>query len=513
MAGLRCADVLTQNGVKVTILEGRDRIGGRVHQSNHLGHSVDLGPNWIHGTDHNPIMDLAIETNTATHSWGERQSMFDKRGSPIDEKRTGMYSELAWGIIAKAFTYSNDNSASIPARKSLLDFFEKEVKDEFIELDGAEDSSISNESTTGSPEKDRETLLRVAEMWGAFVGSPIERQSLKFFWLEECIEGENLFVASTYKAILHRVAKVALAKADVQLENKVAKIESRESSVVVTTTTGVSQTFDEVVVTAPLGWLKRNKESFLPKVPPRLSKAIDSISYGQLDKVYITFPKAFWQSSPTNTTSSTYPGFTHWLHPLYATPSPNPHAWNQEALSLASLPSPNAHPTLLFYIYGPTSQHIGNIVTSTPPSKLDAALTKFFEPYYSRLPNYSSTDPFCKPTGLLATAWCNDDLAGYGSYSNFQVGLEEGDVDIQTMRHGMPERRVWIAGEHTAPFVALGTVTGAYWSGEGVARRIVDSYGLDRVGDREERSGGAEAKAKGKEEGISDAGQMNGMGL
>ena len=30
MAGLRCAEVLIKKGVKVTILEGRDRIGGRV---------------------------------------------------------------------------------------------------------------------------------------------------------------------------------------------------------------------------------------------------------------------------------------------------------------------------------------------------------------------------------------------------------------------------------------------------------------------------------------------------
>lgn len=32
-AGLRCADVLCQKGLKVTILEGRDRIGGRVSVS------------------------------------------------------------------------------------------------------------------------------------------------------------------------------------------------------------------------------------------------------------------------------------------------------------------------------------------------------------------------------------------------------------------------------------------------------------------------------------------------
>jgi len=82
------------------------------------------------------------------------------------------------------------------------------------------------------------------------------------------------------------------------------------------------------------------------------------------------------------------------------------------------------------------------------------------------------------PTGALATAWAKDELAGYGSYSNFQTGLERGDEDIECMREGLPERRVWLAGEHTAPFKALGTVTGAYWAGEGVARRIAEVYGL-----------------------------------
>ena len=72
----------------------------------------------------------------------------------------------------------------------------------------------------------------------------------------------------------------------------------------------------------------------------------------------------------------------------------------------------------------------------------------------------------------------SDELAGYGSYSNFQVGLERGDQDIEVMRKGIPERGVWLAGEHTAPFVALGTVTGAWWAGEGVGRRICKLWNL-----------------------------------
>ncbi len=59
------------------------------------------------------------------------------------------------------------------------------------------------------------------------------------------------------------------------------------------------------------------------------------------------------------------------------------------------------------------------------------------------------------------------------------------DKDIEALREGCPERGIWFAGEHTAPFVALGTVTGAYWSGEAVAKRVAEAYGF---------SGGHESK-------------------
>ncbi len=52
------------------------------------------------------------------------------------------------------------------------------------------------------------------------------------------------------------------------------------------------------------------------------------------------------------------------------------------------------------------------------------------------------------------------------------------DKDIEALREGCPERGLWFAGEHTAPFVALGTTTGAYWSGEAVAERVAAAYGM-----------------------------------
>ena len=45
------------------------------------------------------------------------------------------------------------------------------------------------------------------------------------------------------------------------------------------------ETFDEVVMTAPLGWLKTNLDAFEPALPQRLQEGIGAIGYGHLDKV------------------------------------------------------------------------------------------------------------------------------------------------------------------------------------------------------------------------------------
>jgi Flavin containing amine oxidoreductase len=283
--------------------------------------------------------------------------------------------------------------------------------------------------------------------------------------------------------------------------------------ITVKTACGYQAQFDEVVVTCPLGWLKRNKSAFKPALPARMSSAIDNISYGRLEKVYITFPAAFWHGSPTsnghaveqNTSNGNahangssheniskavedehQPSRFHFLPPNYVQLPPRlplSATWDQECLSMANLPEGCAHPTLLFYLYGPCSTYINERVGRLDPKSTAyySTLNEIFHPFYSRLPSYSAKNPACAPEDFLFTAWQSDKFAGYGAYTNYQVGLENGDEDIVAMRMGeglSEERGVWLAGEHTSPFIALGTTTGAYWSGEGVARRIAMLYGL-----------------------------------
>lgn len=298
----------------------------------------------------------------------------------------------------------------------------------------------------------------------------------------------NCFVSSTYQKILEVVSKAALRHADLRFNQPVVRIEAQaredkaDHQVMLSTADGQKHRFDEVVVTCPLGWLKRNKSAFTPDLPSRFIQAIDSISYGRLEKVYVTFPQAFWH---TEGAEFKPPNFAMFLDPTY-TNHPKDIIWNQECVSLAAL-GPQAHPTLLFYIHGPCASHVISSISNVSRSSSEYYdyLNDFLHPFYSRLHGYSAASADCKPLAFLATQWQTDPYAGNGSYSNFQVGLEQGDKDIKVLRDGAgigEERGVWFAGEHTAPFVALGTTTGAYWSGERVAGRVCQIYELDGIG-------------------------------
>ena len=187
----------------------------------------------------------------------------------------------------------------------------------------------------------------------------------------------------------------------------------------------------------------------------------------------IEFPTAFWDSVTTNVENgfNDAVSFVHWLPPSYATQS-NPQNWRLECVNFNAFEEPYRRNILLFYTFGNCSTHITTSIRGLQGEARSQWLQGFFEPYYSKLPGYSKT---CTPLRFLATEWCNDEFAGNGSYSNFQAGMTDAAHDVEAIRQGMPEQHIFFAGEHTAPFDGLGTVAGAYTSGEQVARRIIEN--------------------------------------
>ncbi|MEL7231600.1 MAG: FAD-dependent oxidoreductase [Pseudomonadota bacterium] len=59
ISGLTAAHMLSERGRAVTVLEARDRIGGRIWTDESLGFPIDLGASWIHGVKQNPLTRLS----------------------------------------------------------------------------------------------------------------------------------------------------------------------------------------------------------------------------------------------------------------------------------------------------------------------------------------------------------------------------------------------------------------------------------------------------------------------
>jgi Flavin containing amine oxidoreductase len=305
---------------------------------------------------------------------------------------------------------------------------------------------------------------------------------------------DNLFVAPTFRTILDHIAKPALKNAKLRLNCEVIRIENvgpESSGILVKAAGGFQSHFDQVIVTAPLGWLKRNQDVFRPTLPRTLSNAISNIGYGNLDKIFILFPRAFWNSkaqiaSDGCTGERSRPAFpieSLFLSPDYALAT-NPVRWRQEIISLSGLPTPYAQPVVMFFVYGQWGRHISGLVQGMKQDSKEYynILDVNFRPYYSKLPNYDDESPACRPLEYLSTDWQNDSFAGYGSFCNFPVGGESGIRAVEILKNGMGhDRGVWFAGEHTSPARGLGTVTGAYWSGEEVATKIAELYGRSVV--------------------------------
>ena len=96
-------------------------------------------------------------------------------------------------------------------------------------------------------------------------------------------------MASNFAAILAEIARVPLQLADVRLSEQLKHLtlqgEDGKRSLLLETDKGEKLTFDEVVMTTPLGWLKRHQSAFSPPLTATLVDAINEISVGHLEKV------------------------------------------------------------------------------------------------------------------------------------------------------------------------------------------------------------------------------------
>jgi lysine-specific histone demethylase 1B len=85
MAGLATARQLHAFGYKVTVLEARNRVGGRCNTDSSLqGITVDLGASIVTGLEGNPLTIVCKQLGTKLHALGYECPIYDIDGNKID---------------------------------------------------------------------------------------------------------------------------------------------------------------------------------------------------------------------------------------------------------------------------------------------------------------------------------------------------------------------------------------------------------------------------------------------
>lgn len=416
VAGLTTARVLHDSGVAVTVIEARDRVGGRVWTEEVGGAPLDLGGAWIHGVNDNPVVDFMDE-----HDLGY---------TPDDTR---------WPVLYDEATDRQLGDASWTFMEESYDGFTGDLGDLQDELGSsatardARERWISDEGLTGS---DARLASHAIDQWVIELayGSAIDETALQWVWEDEDLSGGDHFPEGGYGGLVDALADGL----DVELERPVTAVSVDDEGVSVT---AAGEVFEgtHAVVTVPLGVLKRGAISFDPPLSDEKSDAIARVDMGGLEKVAMVFDEQWWGGGSAEFVSADEDG---------AFP---------ELYDLSELAG---EPTLVCLYGGRFSREVQG--SWSDEELVSGALAAAELAYGEAAP---------APVATAVTHWSTDPYAG-GSYAFLPVGASLDDIDALAEPEG---DRLMFAGEATWR-AAYGNIHAAMFTGLREAHRLgVDS--------------------------------------
>lgn len=266
MAGLAAARQLADAGIDVTVLEARERIGGRMWTDTSLGVPIDLGAAWIHGTEGNPLVGLADRAGAATVETNfDDVVAFDGKGE-IDAAAIGA-SAKAWAEAVREVAVLGE--------------------------DAGPDDSVESALRRVTDLDDPLVAWNVATEIGAEYAADPDELSLAWFGSEGQFAGPDLILPQGYEPLARHLADGL----NIRSGTEVTRVTDDGSGVRLDTSRGVV-TADRVIVTVPLGVLKAGTITFDPPLGESKRAAIARLGFGVLDKVVLAFSEPFWPQSP-----------------------------------------------------------------------------------------------------------------------------------------------------------------------------------------------------------------------
>lgn len=269
IAGLSAAQRLHAKGVKTIILEGRDRIGGRIESSRKwAGVTVELGASWIHGTQANPLTNIAKQNDITMMPTDYGNSVvYRQSGGPMSREEHECFFVGLHEMAEDAVCQCQDTDASLREvleRRYLSQDLSPEAKRRFEFL--------------FNTEFEHQYAANVEDMHGTQ------------FWEGEELDGGDVLLPDGYE----RIVQTMTPELDIRLRHVVEKISLLADGVRIVTDHG---TLDgrAVIVTLPIGVLQVGGVEFDPGLPEWKEEAIAQIGSGILNKTFLLFPIMFWE--------------------------------------------------------------------------------------------------------------------------------------------------------------------------------------------------------------------------
>ena len=274
-SGISAANYLQQNGKRVLILEARNRIGGRIHDTNIKGFGkIPLGAAWLHykqnawpnyNNNRHVIKDLLNEYNV---KYVKSEGLNNKSDMTMYDSKGNLFSDV------KSLRLLND----------LPKIICKECK--------KNPEMILSECVTRILEK----YNLPSDIISAFINRTTEHCSLNSNLMRcknyDCWKPNGDIVIEGYSELLKKLCK----NIKIKLNSEVAEIE-QTNNVCITTKDNNKYYCKYLISTIPIGVLQQNKIIFSPPLPKEKINCLKRLYSGSHEKIYLSFPYQFWDSN------------------------------------------------------------------------------------------------------------------------------------------------------------------------------------------------------------------------
>lgn len=266
VSGLYVADTLKKQGHQVTVLEAKDRAGGRIYENrNFYSSPIDLGAQWIHGHE-NELYRIVKKSKTPTY--------VDRKNKSIKILYNGL---LLDDFPSEFYQFINDIQLKAPLKEdvSVLNYAKQFSDDQhFIEL-------IENVLTDTTTKAESFSTNEISKMMKQL--DPVDYQftntTMYGFIQKRFVNGLNDQIVYNFQ-----VTNIDYTKSLVKVSN--AKNQTYE--------------FDKIIITTPITILKSKSINFFPDLPNEKKSAFNYIGMDKGLKLFLKFEKQFFNHSIFN---------------------------------------------------------------------------------------------------------------------------------------------------------------------------------------------------------------------